>query len=102
MLDLRYRDYGEELCKKEITSKEQPECSQVKSYFPNGRPVISTPSRWQVVAIHRGYDDHKAFEPHPDIYQYTHEERHDEIAPHFPDPENLRRQNVTTHHDIIT
>src|SRR5678815_2296112 len=76
MFDLCHRDHREEFGKKEITGKKQSKCSHVKSYLPNRWPVIRTPCRWQVITIHRGNNDHKTFEPHPDIYQDTHEERY--------------------------
>src|SRR5690606_37398853 len=74
MLDLSDSDNREKLGEKEIAGEEQPECTQVKTNLPDSRRIICTPGTGQVVAVYRGHDDHKPFEPHTDIHQYTHEE----------------------------
>ena len=101
MLDLRHRNNREEFREQEITGKEQPKCSHIKTNLPDSRCIISTPGTGQVITIHRSNDDHKTLEPHTDIHQDTHEESNQQVSSHFPEPEYLRRQYVTTHHDPV-
>src|SRR5688572_13012132 len=101
MLDLCNRNYREIFREQEITGKEQSEGTQVKTHFPDGRCVIGTPGRRQVIAVQRSNDDHKTLEPHTHVHDNGHEESDDQAAPHFTEPEDLRRQNVTTHHEPV-
>ena len=55
----------------------------------------------KIITIHGSNDDHKTFEPHTNIYQDAHEECNQQVSSHFPEPEYLRRQYVTAHHDLI-
>ena len=101
MFDLRYRDDREKFREQEITGKEQPEGSRIEPDLPDRRTIIDRPAAWQVISVDGGYDDHKAFEPHPDVHDNGHEEGYHKIPSHFPEPEDLREQYVTAHHDII-
>ena len=101
MLDLRKGDHREEFREQEVAGKEQTECTHVETDLPDGRSIIGTPGRGQVVTVYRSYDDHKTFEPHTDIHEDGHEESHEQVSSHFAEPEDLGRQYVTTHHQPV-
>src|SRR5690242_5045349 len=101
MFDLCHGDYGEEFRKQEVTGKEQPECSEVKTNLENGWCVISTPATRKIIAVYRCNNNYKPLEPHTNIYNHRHEQRYNEVASHFSEPENLGRQHVTGHHQPV-
>src|SRR5687768_5138289 len=101
MFDLGDRDNREEFGEQEITGKEQPECSQVKTSFPDSRCIISTPCTGQVLTIHRCDDDHETFEPHTDVYKDRHKKSDQQVPSHFFEPEDLWRQHITSHYDPV-
>ncbi len=102
MFDLCNRNNREEFGEQEVTGKEQSKSSQIESNLPDRWCIISTPGAGQVITVHGSNDDHKTFEPHTDIYQDGHEEGNKQVPSHFPEPENLRRQYVTSHHQPVT
>ena len=91
MLDLGDRNNGEEFREQKVTGKKQTERAHIKSYFPDGRSIISAPGRRKVIAIYRGHDNHKALEPHTDINEDRPKEGYEQIAAHLAEPEDLRR-----------
>ena len=101
MPDLMDGDDREEFGEEEITGEEQPESPDIEAHFPDRRPVIRRPAAGNVVPVNRRHDDHETLEPHPDIHDDGHEEGDGEVPAHLPEPEDLRRQHVTAHHDII-
>src|SRR5687768_16591924 len=101
MLDFCNCNHREKFRKQEVTGKEQPESSQVKSDFPDGWCIICRPAARQVVAVQRCNDDHKPFKPHTYINDHRHEECYCDVPSHFSEPEDLRRQNVAAHHQPI-
>src|SRR6476620_8633785 len=101
MFDFRDRNYREELRKQEVACKEQAECSHIKSDLPDRWRIISRPAARKVITIDGSNDDHKTFEPHTDIHDHRHKERYRNIPSHLSEPEYLRRQHVTTHHQPV-
>src|SRR5579875_1925955 len=101
MFDFRHCNYREEFREQEITGEEQSECSEIKSNFPNGWSVIYSPGRRKIITVNRSNNNHETFEPHTNIYNDRHEEGYVQIPSHFPEPENLWRQYVTAHHQIV-
>src|SRR5687768_7918664 len=95
-------NHREEFREQEIARKEQAKCSQVKSNLPNGGCVICSPAAREIVAVQRCNDDHKTFEPHTYIHNHRHKESNSNVSSHFPEPEYLRRQYVTAHHQPVT
>src|SRR5580658_3927709 len=101
VLDLRNGDHRRKLREQEIAGKEQPERPDIEPDLPDRRPVIRSPATGYIIAINRQDDNYKTFEPHPDIYDDRHKEGNRDIPAHLPEPEDLRRQYVATHHQVI-
>src|SRR5438270_10313050 len=101
MLDLGNSNYREKLREQEVKRKKQPDGSKKKSNLPNCRRIIRAPARWQIIAVQRGYNNHKTLKPHSHIYNNGHKECNQQVAPHFPKPEYLWKQHVAAHHQVI-
>src|SRR5215470_18353839 len=69
VFDLSRCNYREEFCKEEVTGKEQPKRSHIKTNFPNCWPIICAPWRRQVFTVNGCDNNYKPFEPHSNIHQ---------------------------------
>src|SRR5687768_12283747 len=90
VLDFRHRNNREEFREQEITGKEQSECTQVETNFPDGGCIVSTPVTGYIIAVNRGNNDHKALEPHTNVHDHRHEEGDYQVPAQFAEPEDLR------------
>src|SRR4051812_4760779 len=67
MLDLRNCNNGEEFREQEVTGKEQSEGSDIEANLPDTWGIIPGPAAGEIVTVDGSNDDHKPFEPHPDV-----------------------------------
>ena len=102
MFDLGDRDNREEFGEEEITGEEKSECAHIKPDLEDRGPVVRGPAAGYIVPVDGGHDDHEAFEPHPDIHDNRHKKGYGQVAAHLAEPEDLRGEHVTTHHNIVT
>src|SRR6516225_6905510 len=102
MFDFRQGNYREEFGEQEVAGEKQAKSPHVKTDFPSGRSIIGTPATRYIVPVNGRDDDHETFKPHTDIDDDGHKEGDGQVSPEFAEPENLRRQYVTSHHDIVT
>src|SRR5262249_35485580 len=86
----------------EVAGKEQPERSDIEPDLPDARRVIGSPAAGEIVAIDGSDDDDKPFEPHTYVYDCRHEAGNGKVAAHLEEPEDLRREYVTAHHQVVS
>src|SRR5687768_6218746 len=93
--------YGRRKAQEQKEEREkQAERSKVSHQIHPGWLVV-TPARRQEIAMERGDDNHKAFEPHADIHEDRQDEHGHEVLPEPLEPEKLRSENVAPHHDEV-